>query len=297
MRPQEAGFLLLTSKLGNPDRRCLSTAQLRMLAQRMQAAERSKTDRDLTFTDLMALGYGEEMARRIVALLEEEKLLKYYLHQGEKRGCVPLSRVSQRYPKDLRLRLGLDATGCLWAKGDVSILEMPKVALVGSRDLLPENRRFAEEVGRQAAYQGYALVSGNARGADRAAQEACLAAGGRVISVVADELDKQPHRERLLYLSEDGFAEEFSAARALSRNRVIHALGCKTFVAQCSYQKGGTWDGTVKNLRFGWSPVFCFRDGSAATELLAQMGAELVEIEDLSRLESLQKGEMSLFGY
>ena len=297
MRPQEAGFLLLTSKLGNPDRRCLSTAQLRMLAQRMQAAERPETDRDLTFTDLMALGYGEEMARRIVALLEEEELLKFYLHRGEKRGCVPLSRVNQRYPKDLRLRLGLDATGCLWAKGDVSILEMPKVALVGSRDLLPENRRFAEEVGRQAAYQGYALVSGNARGADRAAQEACLAAGGWVISVVADELDKQPHRERLLYLSENGFAEEFSAARALSRNRVIHALGCKTFVAQCSYQKGGTWDGTVKNLRFGWSPVFCFRVGSAATELLAQMGAELVEIEDLSRLESLQKGEMSLFGY
>ena len=297
MRPQEAGFLLLTSKLGNPDRRCLSTAQLRMLAQRMQAAERPETDRDLTFTDLMALGYGEEMARRIVALLEEEELLKFYLHRGEKRGCVPLSRVNQRYPKDLRLRLGLDATGCLWAKGDVSILEMPKVALVGSRDLLPENRRFAEEVGRQAAYQGYALVSGNARGADRAAQEACLAAGGWVISVVADELDKQPYRERLLYLSEDGFAEEFSAARALSRNRVIHALGCKTFVAQCSYQKGGTWDGTVKNLRFGWSPVFCFRVGSAATELLAQMGAELVEIEDLSRLESLQKGEMSLFGY
>ena len=297
MRPQEAGFLLLTSKLGNPERKCLSTAQLRMLAQRIQAAERPETDRDLTFTDLMALGYGEEMARRIVALLEEEELLKFYLHRGEKRGCVPLSRVSQRYPKDLRLRLGLDATGCLWAKGDVSILEMPKVALVGSRDLLPENRRFAEEVGRQAALQGYALVSGNARGADRAAQEACLAAGGRVISVVADELDKQPHRERLLYLSEDGFAEEFSAARALSRNRVIHGLGCKTFVAQCSYQKGGTWDGTVKNLRFGWSPVFCFRDGSAATELLAQMGAELVEISELTQLDRLTKSEMSLFGY
>ena len=150
-------------------------------------------------------------------------------------------------------------------------------------------------MGRQAALQGYALVSGNARGADRTAQEACLAAGGWVISVVADGLDKQTARERMLYLSEDGFEEAFSAARALSRNRVIHALGCKTFVAQCSYRKGGTWDGTVKNLRFGWSPVFCFRDGSAAAELLAQMGAELVEMEALSPFESLQKGEMSLF--
>ena len=33
----------------------------------------------------------------------------------------------------------------------------------------------------------------------------------------------------------------------------------------------------------------------AGKELLAQMGAEFVEMEDLSRLESLQKGEMSLF--
>ena len=295
MRPQEAGFLLLTSKLGNPERKCLSAAQLRVLAQRMQAAPKIEEDRDLTFVDLMALGYGEEMARRIVGLLEEEELLRHYLRRSERKGCIPLSRLHPKYPKDLRRRLGLDAPGCLWAKGDVDILDMPKVALVGSRDLLPENQQFAEEVGRQAAIQGYALVSGNARGADRAAQEACLAAGGRVISVVADELDKQPMRERMLYLSEDGFSEEFSAARALSRNRVIHGLGCKTFVAQCSYRKGGTWDGTVKNLRFGWSPVFCFRDGSEAAKLLVQMGAESVEMDELGQFDSLEKGEMSLF--
>ena len=36
---------------------------------------------------------------------------------------------------------------------------------------------FAEAVGRYAARQGLTLVSGNARGADRAAQESCLAAG------------------------------------------------------------------------------------------------------------------------
>jgi predicted Rossmann fold nucleotide-binding protein DprA/Smf involved in DNA uptake len=295
MKPQEAGFLLLTSRLGNPERKCLTTAQLRVLAQRVQANPRPDADRDLQYTDLMALGYGEEMARRIVALLEEEELLNRYLRLAERKGCVPLTRLHRQYPEQLRRQLGLDATGCLWAKGDVSILEMPRISLVGSRDLLNENRQFAQEVGRQAAYQGFVLVSGNARGADRTAQEACLAAGGQVICVVADELDKQPSRERVLYLSEDGFSEEFSAARALSRNRVIHALGCKTFVAQCGYQKGGTWDGSVKNLRFGWSPVFCFRDGSAAMELLAQMGAELIDVNALKDLARLEKGEISLF--
>lgn len=295
MRPQEAGFLLLTSKLGNPERKCLSTAQLRILAQRVQGSEKPDVDADLKYPDIMALGYGEEMARRITGLLEEEELLAHYLRRGQRKGCVALSRLHTQYPKVLRERLGLDAPGCLWAKGDVSILDMPKVSLVGSRELMSENRRFAEEAGRQAAYQGYALVSGNARGADRAAQDACLAAGGWVISVVADQLDKQPIKARVLYLSEDGFSEEFSAARALSRNRVIHALGCKTLVAQCDYQRGGTWDGTVKNLKSGWSPVFCYRDGTRASEALAQMGAELLEVDDLKGLDALQMPEMSLF--
>ena len=130
-------------------------------------------------------------------------------------------------------------------------------------------------------------MSGNARGADRAAQEACLEAGGRVVSIVADSLNRIPPRN-LLYLSEDGFDEEFSAQRALSRNRCIHTLGRMVFVAQSDLQKGGTWSGTVKNLRFGWSPVVCFRDGSESASQLEKMGAYQIGMEDLRDLTSLQ---------
>ena len=99
--------------------------------------------------------------------------------------------------------------------------------------------------------------------------------------MVADELWKQPLRENVLYLSEDDFEGPFSAQRALSRNRVIHALGDKVLVAQATLQSGGTWDGTVRNLRFGWSPVYCYNDGSEAVQMLAQMGAELIGMEQL----------------
>jgi predicted Rossmann fold nucleotide-binding protein DprA/Smf involved in DNA uptake len=172
---------------------------------------------------------------------------------------------------------------------------MPAVALVGSRDLSRENREFAREVGRQAALQGYVLVSGNARGADQEAQNACLAHGGYVISVVADSLAEHGKRDRVLYLSEDEFAADFSAARALSRNRVIHALGQITFVAQCGYQTGGTWDGTVKNLRFGYSPVFCFADGSPAQKLLEDMGADIVTLQQMQNFDTLQSKIDKLF--
>ena len=293
MNARERGFLLLSSHLGNPERRPLTTAQLRTLADRIRSMERPAEDRSLRASDLMALGYGREFSQRVVDLLEEEASLEHYLHRGAKMGCRPITRVSPEYPLILRQRLGLDSPGCLWVKGDVSLLNAPAIALVGSRDIRERNREFAEEVGRQAALQGLTLVSGNARGADRASQNACLGAGGQVISVVADELSKQPFRENILYVSEEGFDEPFSSQRALSRNRVIHALGRMVFVAQSDLGKGGTWDGTVKNLRFGWSPVACFRDGSEASIQLEQMGAYLIDKTDVQDFGTLPEQNLS----
>ena len=132
-------------------------------------------------------------------------------------------------------------------------------------------------------------MSGNARGADQTAQNACLEAGGKVVCVVADSLAEHTLRENVLYISEDDFDAPFSAQRALSRNRVIHSLGSCAFVAQCGYQTGGTWDGTVKNLRFGWSDVYCFADGSPACGLLGEMGAQNIEICQLTDFISLPK--------
>ena len=281
MTGAERGFLLLTSHLGNPERPVLTTAQLRILADRVSHAEVPKEKRDLKVSDLISLGYGREMASRIHSLLEEEALLQHYIRRGHRLDCVPITRVSDNYPLILRQRLGLDSPGTLWAKGDLSLLHTPAVSLVGCRELQPENHRFAEAVGCHAAKQGLTLVSGNARGADRAAQEACLESGGKVISIVADELWKHHARENLLYLSEEDYDSPFSAQRALSRNRCIHSLGRMVFVAQANLQKGGTWDGTVKNLHYGWSPVVCFRDGSEASRELEQLGAYLIGLEDL----------------
>ena len=295
MRAAERGFLLLSSCLGNPERKPLTTAQLRTLADRAWRMELPQSERELEVRDLLELGYSREMATRIVALLSEEELLEHYLRTAKRSECEPLTRVSEGYPLAVRKRLGLDSPGVLWTKGDTDLLAHPKISLVGSRDLLDANQNFAREVGRQAALQGYTLVSGNARGADRTAQEACLQAGGSVIIVVADELAKQRKRDRVLYISEEDYDLAFSAQRAISRNRVIHSLGEMTFVAQSSFQTGGTWDGTVKNLRFGWSLVFCFTDGSQAATQLCQMGALPISVKDLQDLSSLTNQIQTLF--
>ena len=297
MTGPEQGFLLLTSTLGDPNRKPLTVPQFRELAKRIPLSDWKAESRDLEVSDLLQLGYERTMAERIVSLLAGINLLREYLHRAERFDCFPVTRFSPAYPLAVRKRLGLDSPGVLWARGDSGLLDQPMVALVGSRELREENWKFAVEVGRQAAEQGYVLVSGNARGADRTAQESCLASGGKVISVVADELWKQPLRENVLYLSEDDFEEGFSAQRALSRNRVIHALGIVTFVAQSSLHAGGTWDGTVKNLQNRWSEVYGFDDGSDAMAELSQMGLERIGINDLSDFYDLPKSQQNIFEY
>lgn len=294
MTGAEQGFLLLTSHLGDPARPVLTLSQFRTLADRMLRRQPASEERDLQLQDLLSLGYGREMADRILRLLRDESLLHHYISRGKRLDCVPVTRVTDGYPLILRQRLGQDSPGTLWGKGDLSLLNHPAISLVGSRELCPENHAFAQAVGRYAAGQGLVLVSGNARGADRTAQEACLEAGGRVISIVADELWKHPLRERILYLSEEDYDSPFTAQRALSRNRCIHTLGRLVFVAQSGYEKGGTWDGTAKNLRFGWSPVVCFRDGSAASLELEQMGAYLIDADHLEDFSVLQD-QISIF--
>lgn len=283
------GWLLLCSHLGNPDRSVLSPAQLRRLFRRVRGRETAEPDRKMKEQDLTELGYGREMARQILSLLEEEDLLDRYLARAKKAGCVPVTRGDPRYPKLLLERLGPDAPGCLWVKGDPALLNSTAIALVGSRDLAQPNRRFAQAVGNHTAGENLLLVSGNARGADRAAQESCLASGGRVLSIVADELDTKPHIPDLTFVSEEDFDAPFSAYRALRRNRCIHALGSMVFVAQVTAGKGGTWDGTVKNLRSGWSPVICFDDGSQGVTELEQMGAYRILPEEIPQFSFPEK--------
>ena len=109
MTGAEKGFLLLTSHLGNPSRRVLTTAQFRTLADRVRYAAKPLEDRELSLQDIVALGYGRDMAARILELLQEEELLRLYRNRGQRLDCVPVTRVTDGYPLILRKRLGLDA--------------------------------------------------------------------------------------------------------------------------------------------------------------------------------------------
>lgn len=295
MTGRERGFLLLTGYLGDPDRHPLTVAQFRELTKLARQMEKPHEEKQLDRRDIIKIGCSADIADRIVNLLSAEEELDWYLQTGKKRNCGPITRLDSRYPQRLRNSLGLEAPACIWAKGDTGLLQTPMIALVGSRELNPRNMDFAKEVGKQAALQGYTLVSGNARGADRVAQDSCLSEGGNVVSIVADRLDKLPLQDRVLYLAQDGFDLPFSSLRALSRNRLIHGLAERTFVAQCAFGKGGTWSGCTHNLRHGLSPVFCFDDGSKGVRELLQRGAVAVDLTDLQEIAKLKSDSIGLF--
>lgn len=297
MTAGEQGFLLLASHLGDPERKCLSPAQFRELARRVNAAGSQKEMRQMDTSDLVRLGYSREMSLQILTLLDQEELLEFYLHRAEKLGCQVMTRLSEHYPQTLRSKLGPDAPVCLWYKGDLSLLEKKRISLVGNRELRSTNKAFAREAGYQSAVQGFVLVSGNARGADRTAQDACLQAGGQVIRIVADELSARSEKEGILSISEDSFNLPFSSLRALRRNRIIHALSPAVLVAQCDETRGGTWDGSQKNLHSGWSRVCCFSENTEGIQSLIQMGAEYIDLPHISDLSQLCRQEPNLFAY
>lgn len=82
-------------------------------------------------------------------------------------------------PKQLYCRGALD-----------SLLERPRVAIVGSRSVSPYGRQVTEQLAGALAEQGVIIVSGLALGVDAIAHQAALEAGGLAIAVLPGPVDK-----------------------------------------------------------------------------------------------------------
>ena len=294
MTARERGYLLLCADLGTQVRP-LTLAQLKQLRQSVQAAQPpSEPDRDLTAADVRALGFSQARAEQIEALLAREAELDAYLGAAALHEIGALTVCSRTYPASLRAKLGADAPAVLFYRGEPALLQKTCVSLVGARRLGQGGAAFARRVGELAAQEGYVLVSGNADGADTLAQEACLKNGGSVISVLADSPADHFPLPNMLYLCEEGWHLPFTAARALRRNRIIHALGQKSFVAQTGNGVGGTWRGTADALRRGMT-VYVHADGSDGAASLAALGAELIPLARLTELSTLRAAQTSFF--
>lgn len=263
--------------------------------------------RDLDVQDLMRLGCNRETANLILYRLEQTETLHAYLRNLWNLGIQVVTRLSPDYPQRLRKVLGDRAPLILYCSGNTTLFSTQCISLVGSRNLREKGTIFSIRAGAQIAAEGYTYCSGGAIGADSAGYAAAQKAGGSGILFLADSLEgsmNQPQYKeateqgRLLLVSEFGYDQGFSPQRALSRNRLIHAMGEKTLVAQSDYGFGGTWNGTLENLKQGWSPVFMCNEEpeQPGTRGLIERGAVPVLTEELMQLSLIQDAQLTFGG-
>ncbi len=129
-------------------------------------------------------------------------------------------------------------------------LARPAISIIGTTDPDPIARAWAFDCARLAVEAGWVIVSGMARGIDRAAHEGALAAGGVTAAVVANGLDlvypqgSENLRDRILgaggtIISISAPGEPATADRLLRRNRFTSAFADVVLAVQC-HDRGGT---------------------------------------------------------
>lgn len=70
------------------------------------------------------------------------------------------------------------------------VLDMPTIAIVGSRNCTELGARIARSIAIYFATQGFSIVSGLASGIDAAAHQGAVDAGGKTIAVLGTPIDK-----------------------------------------------------------------------------------------------------------
>ena len=151
-----------------------------------------------------------------------------------------------RYPA--WLRMVPDPPPVLWVRGDLSVLEQPSVAIVGSRGASQYAKTIARTLAAGLAHAGLVITSGMARGVDAAAHAGCLDAGGRTIGVLGTGVDviyPAEHAaltERVirsgLLVSEFEPGERPYAWHFPRRNRIISGLSRAVVVVEASEKSG-----------------------------------------------------------
>jgi DNA processing protein len=200
-------------------------------------------------------------------------------------GAVAI--VDPEYPP--LLREIVDPPFALFHRGDLSLLQQPMVAMVGSRRASSYGMNAAAHLARQLVSAGVVIVSGLARGIDAASHQAALDSGGRTIAILGTGIDLVYPRshvrlardiaERGLVLTEFPPETPPLAANFPIRNRVISGITLGTVIVEATSRSGSLI--TARTAAEQGREVFAvpgsiFAAGFEGTHRLIQYGAKLV---------------------
>ncbi|GAB1544054.1 DNA-processing protein DprA [Scytonema sp. NUACC21] len=209
---------------------------------------------------------------RLLALLQRGGMLSLAVEKWTNQGLWVLGRGDTNYPRRLKQVLRLSAPPILYGVGNIELLSMGGLAIVGSRDVDEESLSYTHRVAQTCCASNLQVISGGARGVDRTAMLGVLEAGGTSVGVLADSLTKASvdgkyrssiKEGRLALVSSYDPDAGFNIGHAMGRNKYIYALADYGLVVSSSVGKGGTWAGAVEVLqRFRDIPVFVRMDSN-----------------------------------
>ena len=149
------------------------------------------------------------------------------------------------YP--LLLRELNDAPTLLFVKGNIDLLSLPQLAIVGSRNPTNIGKQVAFEFSRYLSQCGLVISSGLAQGIDGQSHKGALS-NGKTIAVCATGLDRvypAKHHQLAQQIAQQGaLVSEFLPGTELHkaffprRNRLISGLSIGTLVVEASVRSG-----------------------------------------------------------
>lgn len=131
--------------------------------------------------------------------------------------------------------------------GDINLLNLPKITVVGSRDYSSYGLKGCQKICKELA-KNYVIVSGLARGIDSIAHESALATSGKTIAILGSGIDCcYPKQNQELYETikkEHLLLSEYpndlipQKENFPKRNRLLAALGDAVFIPECKNKSG-----------------------------------------------------------
>ncbi len=209
--------------------------------------------------------------RPLKAMLRAEQAL---LEQLARQHIHMVTILDEHYPKILRSPFKRhDIPPVLFYAGDLSILDRPTIAIIGSRHARESSIAFTLEAARYLAGRGVNIVSGHARGVDAAAYEGAVSMEGYTTVVLPQGIHRLSGKQmeqllpgieagKVLLLSQFHPDASWQVGRAMERNRVVTGLSQVMIVAE-SGLSGGTWEGANYALEHK-CPLYVRRSASPA---------------------------------
>jgi len=168
------------------------------------------------------------------------------LDWANRENCRFLVRGGKGYPSILNEIY--DPPLILYCRGQIEVLDLPALAIVGTRRPTFYGLQMAQGLAFDLAKRELAIVSGLARGIDAAAHRGCLEAAGRTIAVLGCGIDvvyPREHRQLTQQIAESGLLlSEFPPGTSPApqnfpvRNRIISGLSLGTVIVEASEYSG-----------------------------------------------------------